>query len=104
MDSRPGILPASPSSPALIPCFFSSFSSGDSLLASQARSKLFPSIREKIFSDISKNNFLNYNMKEKTEDLVKNQFYLNSYKNCCRILPNNSLSTNCSIVKNYKNM
>ena len=43
-------------------------------------------------------------MKEKTEDLVKNQFYLNSYKNCCRILPNNSLSTNCSIVKNYKNM
>ena len=43
-------------------------------------------------------------MKERTEDLVKTQFYLNSYKNCCKILPNNSLSTNASIMLNYKNM
>ena len=43
-------------------------------------------------------------MKERTEDMVKNQFYLNSYKNCCKIIPNNSLSTNTSIMMNYKNM
>ena len=43
-------------------------------------------------------------MIEKTEDIVKNQFYLNSYKNCCKIIPNNSISTNTSIMLNYKNM
>ena len=43
-------------------------------------------------------------MKEKTEDLVRTQFYLNSYKNCCKIIPNNCLSTNTSIMLNYKNL
>ena len=72
-------------------------------LLSQTKSKFFPSIREKL-AEANKNNILNYNMREKTEDLVKNQFYLNSYKNCCKIIPNNSLSTNSSIMLNYKNM
>ena len=31
--------------------------------------------------------FENFNVKEKTENLVKTQFYLNSYKNCCKIFP-----------------
>ena len=75
-----------------------------SLIQSQKKSKIFPSIKKK-FSEIRKyNNLLNINMKERTEDLVKTQFYLNSYKNCCKILPNNSLSTNASIMLNYKNM
>ena len=72
-------------------------------LMSQTKGRFFPSIKEKL-AEATKNNALNYNMKEKTEDLVKNQFYLNSYKNCCKIIPNNSLSTNTSIVLNYKNM
>ena len=74
-----------------------------SSLLSQTKNKFFPSIREKL-AEAHKNNVLNYNMKERTEDMVKNQFYLNSYKNCCKIIPNNSLSTNTSIMMNYKNM
>ena len=74
-----------------------------STLLSQTKSKFFPSIKEKL-AEIHKNNLLNYNMIEKTEDIVKNQFYLNSYKNCCKIIPNNSISTNTSIMLNYKNM
>ena len=74
-----------------------------SSLLSQSKSRLFPSIKEKL-AEVHKNNILNYNMKEKTEDIVKNQFYLNSYKNCCKIIPNNSLSTNTSIMINYKNL
>ena len=78
------------------------FSNSSSLL-SQTKKKFYTSLKEKI-SEINKNNSLNFNMKEKTEDLVKTQFYLNSYKNCCKIIPSNSLSTNTSIIMNYKNM
>ena len=74
-----------------------------SSLLSQTKRNFFPTLRDKL-AEVDKNNNLNYNMKEKTEDLVKNQFYLNSYKNCCKIIPNNSLSTNTSIMMNYKNM
>ena len=74
-----------------------------STLLSQTKSRFFPSLKEKL-AEVNKNNSLNFNMKEKTEDLVKTQFYLNSYKNCCKIIPNNSLSTNISIMLNYKNM
>ena len=68
------------------------------------RSTVFPSLKEKLAEAGEKINSLNFNVKEKTEQLVKTQFYLNSYKNCCKILPNNSLSTNTSIILNYKNM
>jgi hypothetical protein len=68
------------------------------------RSTVFPSLKEKLSEAGEKINSLNFNVKEKTEQLVKSQFYLNSYKNCCKILPNNSLSTNTSIILNYKNM
>ena len=74
-----------------------------STLLSQTKSKFFPSLKEKL-AEVHKNNLLNINMKEKTEDIFKNQFYLNSYKNCCKIIPNNSISTNASIILNYKNM
>ena len=70
---------------------------------SRKKSKIFPSIRGKLV-EVNKNNSLNFNMKEKVEDLVKTQFYLNSYKNCCKIIPNNCLSTNTSIMLNYRNM
>ena len=46
---------------------------------SRKKSKIFPSIRGKLV-EVNKNNSLNFNMKEKVEDLVKTQFYLNSYK------------------------
>ena len=65
---------------------------------------ILPNLKEKLAETREKINFLNYNIKEKTEDLVKTQFYLNSYKNCCKIIPNNSLSTNNSIILNYRNM
>ena len=68
------------------------------------KENILPNLKEKLAETGEKINFLNYNIKEKTEDLVKTQFYLNSYKNCCKILPNNSLSTNNSIILNYKNM
>ena len=74
-----------------------------STLMSRKKSKIFPSIRGKLV-EVNKNNSLNFNMKEKVEDLVKTQFYLNSYKNCCKIIPNNCLSTNTSIMLNYRNM
>ena len=74
-----------------------------STLLSQTKSRFFPSLKEKL-AEVNKNNSLNYNMKEKTEDLVRTQFYLNSYKNCCKIIPNNCLSTNTSIMLNYKNL
>jgi hypothetical protein len=66
--------------------------------------RLFSSLKSKL-NEVGDNiNYLNYNVKEKTENLVKNHFYLNSYKNCCQILPNNSLSTNTSIILNYRDM
>ena len=68
------------------------------------KDNIFPNLREKLIEVGGKINSLNFNVKEKTENLVKTQFYLNSYKNCCKILPNNSLSTNNSIILNYKNM
>ena len=68
------------------------------------RSTIFPSLKEKLAEAGEKINCLNFNVKEKTEQLVKTQFYLNSYKNCCKIIPNSSLSTNTSIILNYKNM
>ena len=74
-----------------------------STFLSKTKRKFFPSIKKKL-EEAYKNNQLNYNMIEKTEDLVKNQFYLNSYKNCCKIIPSTSLSTNASIMMNYKNM
>ena len=74
-----------------------------STLMSRKKSKIFPSIRGKLV-EVNKNNSLNFNMKEKVEDLVKTQFYLNSYKICCKIIPNNCLSTNTSIMLNYRNM
>ena len=80
--------------------FFSRLNSNSAL----RRDNLFPNIKEKLAEAGEKMNFLNFNVKEKTENLVKTQFYLNSYKNCCKILPNNSLSTNTSIILNYKNM
>ena len=74
-----------------------------STLISQTKNKFFPSIQKKL-KKAHKSNQLNYNMLEKTEDLVKNQFYLSSYKNCCKIIPSTSLSTNASIMMNYRNM
>ena len=68
------------------------------------KGNIFPNLKEKLSEAGEKINFLNFNVKEKTESLVKTQFYLNSYKNCCKILPNNSLSTNISIKLNYQNM
>ena len=72
--------------------------------SSMRKEKILPNLKEKLAEAGEKINFLNFNVKERTENLVKTQFYLNSYKNCCKILPNNSLSTNNSIVLNYKNM
>jgi hypothetical protein len=66
--------------------------------------RLFSSLKSKLNGVGDNINYLNYNVKEKTENLVKNQFYLNSYKKSCQILPNNSLSTNTSIILNYKDM
>ena len=70
--------------------------------------KNFPCI-EKIIKDKNlkrkkKFNDINYDIKVKTKNLIKTQFYLNSYKNCCQILPNNSMSTNLSIAHNYRLM
>ena len=72
--------------------------------SSMRKENILPNLREKLAEAGDKINFLNFNVKEKTENLVKTQFYLNSYKNCCKILPNNSLSTNNSIILNYKNL
>ena len=68
------------------------------------RQKILPNLRAKLNDPGDKINALNFNIKEKTENLVKTQFYLNSYKNCCQILPNSSSSTNTSIILNYRNM
>ena len=74
-------------------------------LKSPERKNIFPNLNAKLSKIGSKNNLLNFNLKEKTENLLKKQFYLNSYKNSCQILPNNnSLSTNTSLLINYKNM
>ena len=72
-------------------------------LLSKTKNNFIPSLKDKL-AEVNKNNSLNLNMKEKTEDIVRTQFYLNSYKNCCKIMPNNCLSTNSSILLNYKNM
>ena len=48
---------------------------------------------------------LNYDVREKTDDLIRTQYYLNNYKNCCRINPYNAdFSTNKSNLFNCKNM
>ena len=66
---------------------------------------IFPKLNAKLSKIGGKQNLLNFNLKEKTENLLKTQFYLNSYKNSCQILPNNnSSSTNTSLLVNYKNM
>jgi hypothetical protein len=72
-------------------------------LLSKTKNNFIPSLKDKL-AEVNKNNSLNLNMKEKTEDIVRTQIYLNSYKNCCKIMPNNCLSTNTSILLNYKNM
>ena len=74
-------------------------------LRSPGRKNIFPNLNAKLSRIKGTNNLLNFNLKEKTENLLKTQFYLNSYKNSCQILPNNnSLSNNTSLIVNYKNM
>ena len=74
-------------------------------MKSPERKNIFPNLNAKLSKIGGKNNLLNFNLKEKTENLLKKQFYLNSYKNSCQILPNNdSLSTNTSLLLNYKNI
>ena len=74
-------------------------------MKSPERKNIFPNLNAKLSKIDGKNNLLNFNLKEKTENLLKKQFYLNSYKNSCQILPNNdSLSTNTSLLLNYKNI
>ena len=68
-----------------------------------------PNIQSKYFNEnikLNKINLnLNYEVREKTDDLIKTQYYLNNYKNCCRINPNNSdFSTNKSNLFNCKSM
>jgi hypothetical protein len=74
-------------------------------MKSPVRKNIFPNLNAKLSRIEGKHNLLNFNLKEKTENLLKTQFYLNSYKNSCQILPNNnSLSNNTSLIVNYKNM
>ena len=76
----------------------------------EQKKNILPNIRSKYFStnNIKLNNLngrLNYEVREKTDDLIKTQYYLNNYKNCCKINPNNSdFSTNKSNMFNCKNM
>ena len=74
-------------------------------MKSPTRKNIFPNLNAKLSKIGGKHNLLNFNMKEKTENLFKTQFYLNSYKNSCQNLPNNnSLSANTSLLINYRNM
>ena len=68
-----------------------------------------PNIQSKYFNEninFNKINLnLNYDVREKTDDLIRTQYYLNNYKNCCRINPYNAdFSTNKSNLFNCKNM
>jgi len=70
---------------------------------------ILPNINSKYFKDNRKKNNininLNYDVKEKTDILIKNQYYLNKYKHLCKINPNNSdFSTNQSNYYNCKNI
>ena len=75
----------------------------------EKKKNLLPNIQSKYLNEnIKLNNInlnLNYEVREKTDDLIKTQYYLNNYKNCCRINPNNSdFSTNKSNLFNCKSM
>ena len=72
---------------------------------------ILPNIQSKYLNDYYKlnkdtiNSKLNYEVREKTDDLIRTQYYISNYKNCCRINPNNSdFSTNKSNLFNCKNM
>ena len=74
-------------------------------MKSPTRKNIFPNLNAKLSKIGGKHNLLNFNLKEKTENLFKTQSYLNSYKNSCQNLPNNnSLSANTSLLINYRNM
>ena len=73
------------------------------------KTNIFPNIKYKYLGEkIKINNIhlnLNYEVREKTDDLIRNQYYLNNYKNLCKINPNNSdLSTNKSNFYNCKSI
>ncbi len=75
----------------------------------EKKKNILPNIISKYLKEnIKINNLnlkLNYEVREKTDDLIKTQYYLNNYKNCCRINANNSdFSTNKSNMFNCKNM
>ena len=75
----------------------------------EKKKNLLPNIHSKYYNEnikLNKINLnLNYEVREKTDDLIKTQYYLNNYKNCCRINPNNSdFSTNKSNLFNCKSM
>ena len=75
----------------------------------EKKKNILPNIKSKYLKEnIKINNLnlkLNYEVREKTDDLIKTQYYLNNYKNCCRINANNSdFSTNKSNMFNCKNM
>ena len=72
---------------------------------------ILPNIQSKYLNEnfkLNKNiisSNLNYDVIEKTDDLIRTQYYLNNYKNCCKINPHNSdFSTNKSNLFNCKNM
>ena len=78
-------------------------------LYNEKKIDFLPNIKYKYLNEnIKINNIhlnLNYEVREKTDDLIRNQYYLNNYKNLCKINPNNSdLSTNKSNFYNCKNI
>ena len=73
------------------------------------KKNMLPNIKSKYYNEnISFNKInlnLNYGVREKTDDLIKTQYYLNNYKNCCKISPYTvDFSTNKSNLFNCKNM
>ena len=73
------------------------------------KKSILPNIKYKYLNEkIKINNIhlnLNYEVREKTDDLIKNQYYLNNYKNLCKINPHNSdFSTVKSNFYNCKNI
>jgi hypothetical protein len=73
------------------------------------KKNILPNIKYKYLNEKIKINKiypnLNYEVREKTDDLIRNQYYLNNYKNLCKINPNNSdFSTNKSNFFNCKNI
>ena len=78
-------------------------------LFNEKNKNILPNIKSKYFNEnvIIKNIKLNinYEVREKTDDLIKKQYYLSNYKNCCKINPNNSdFSSNKSNLYNCKNI